>query len=80
MVPSFNLKVEILSVISFPDVKKKTISRVFIFTNLSPRDSSEINSVNLIRDQVFLPPVCFSFLTSLNHVFLCKFELGFARN
>ena len=69
MVPSFTLKVEIFSVVSFLDVKKKTITRVFILTSLSPRDSHEINSVNLIRDQVFLPPVCFSFLTSVNHVF-----------
>ena len=69
MVPSFTLKVEIFSVVSFLDVKKKTITRVFILTSFSPRDSYEIISVNLIRDPVFLPPVCFSFLTSVNHVF-----------
>ena len=73
MVASFTLKVEVFSVMSFPDFKKKN-------KRLSPRDSYEINSGNLIRDQVFLPPVSFFFLTSVNHVCLCKYELGFTQN
>ena len=50
MVASFTLKVEIFSVMSVPDVKKRIILQIFIFTNLSPRGCYEINSVNLIRD------------------------------